>query len=49
MIEEWKNGETGHDGLPEAWMEEKIINRGSGKPRIVRGLVQLIGGFKRSM
>ncbi|KAK4058993.1 hypothetical protein Trihar35433_11284 [Trichoderma harzianum] len=47
MIEGWKKGEIGFEGLADEWIQQQVSCGRSGEPRIVRIFVQLTGGFRQ--
>ncbi|KAK4080141.1 hypothetical protein Trihar35433_1246 [Trichoderma harzianum] len=47
MMEEWKKGVIGFEGLADEWLQQQVSCGRGGEPRIVRIFLQLTGGFKQ--
>ncbi|KAM6482307.1 hypothetical protein HDV62DRAFT_40316 [Trichoderma sp. SZMC 28011] len=47
MMEEWKKGGIGFEGLADEWLQQQVSCGRGGEPRIVRIFLQLTGGFKK--
>ncbi|PKK50948.1 hypothetical protein CI102_6735 [Trichoderma harzianum] len=46
MMEEWKKGGIGFEGLADEWIQQQVSCGRGGQPRIVRIFLQLTGGFR---
>ncbi|KAL7797182.1 hypothetical protein V8C43DRAFT_329483 [Trichoderma afarasin] len=47
MMEEWKKGGIGFEGLADEWLQQQVSCGRGGEPRIVRIFLQLTGGFRK--
>lgn len=46
MMEEWKKGGIGFEGLADEWLQQQVPCGRGGEPRIVRIFLHLAGGFR---